>query len=575
MHANSGVYALLLGSGVSRSARIPTGWEIVLDLVRKQAALANQDPEPDPAAWYLEQFGEEPDYSKLLKQFGKTRAERNGLLREYFEPSEDEREHGVKMPTVSHRAIAKLVKLGLIRMIITTNFDRLLELALQDEGITPDVVHSPGGLEGAIPSVHSPCFIFKIHGDYRDARFRNTAKELSAYSTKYKSFLKRVLDDFGLIICGWSGDWDHALRDFILKSPNRRFSTYWLAKGTVTDAAQEIINHRRAEVIQIQDADTLFGDLLEKTEALRDLGRPDPQSISIAVATTKGYLAEPRHRIRLHDLIARETENVAHALAPEQYDVDDESPSEETFQKRLLQLEGISERLLSIMATVAFHGSHEHKALLTSAIERLSDLRQPTGKVVWLGLQLYPALLLTYAGGIAATANREFDLLAALLIDPRKTGDSIDSRKPVLARISCREIFYSNSLQKWLPTENTRTPASDYLFDQIRKLLGDYIPGETQFEEAFDIFEYLSALAYVDVVDPDPEYMSAPVGSFAWRNRWRHEESPLDEFINRGLDAGDSWPLLQAGFFRQSVTRFKEVHDRYNEWLTKVTRSWM
>ena len=37
MHANPGVYALLIGSGVSKSAGIPTGLEIVLDLIRKVA----------------------------------------------------------------------------------------------------------------------------------------------------------------------------------------------------------------------------------------------------------------------------------------------------------------------------------------------------------------------------------------------------------------------------------------------------------------------------------------------------------------------------------------------------------
>jgi hypothetical protein len=33
MFENTGVYAELLGSGVSRSAGIPTGWEITLELV--------------------------------------------------------------------------------------------------------------------------------------------------------------------------------------------------------------------------------------------------------------------------------------------------------------------------------------------------------------------------------------------------------------------------------------------------------------------------------------------------------------------------------------------------------------
>jgi hypothetical protein len=32
---NKGVYALLLGSGLSSAAQIPTGWKITLDLVRR------------------------------------------------------------------------------------------------------------------------------------------------------------------------------------------------------------------------------------------------------------------------------------------------------------------------------------------------------------------------------------------------------------------------------------------------------------------------------------------------------------------------------------------------------------
>ncbi len=39
VHSRPGLYALLIGSGVSRSAGIPTGWEITLDLVKQLAAL--------------------------------------------------------------------------------------------------------------------------------------------------------------------------------------------------------------------------------------------------------------------------------------------------------------------------------------------------------------------------------------------------------------------------------------------------------------------------------------------------------------------------------------------------------
>lgn len=38
MQAGKGMFALLLGSGVSHSAKIPTGWDITMDLVRRVAA---------------------------------------------------------------------------------------------------------------------------------------------------------------------------------------------------------------------------------------------------------------------------------------------------------------------------------------------------------------------------------------------------------------------------------------------------------------------------------------------------------------------------------------------------------
>ena len=57
MHANPGVYAVLVGSGVPRAAQISTGWEITLDLTRKLAQLRKEPCDPDPAQWYQNAFG--------------------------------------------------------------------------------------------------------------------------------------------------------------------------------------------------------------------------------------------------------------------------------------------------------------------------------------------------------------------------------------------------------------------------------------------------------------------------------------------------------------------------------------
>ena len=148
MHANPGVYAVLAGSGVSRAAKIPTGWEITLDLVKRLAAVHRQPCEPGPDEWYRNTFGKDPEYSELLDDLTGTQTERQALLRGYIEPTPDERDEGAKQPTSAHRAIAALAVKDTIRVILTTNFDRLIQTALEEAGVTPMVLSTPDQLQG-------------------------------------------------------------------------------------------------------------------------------------------------------------------------------------------------------------------------------------------------------------------------------------------------------------------------------------------------------------------------------------------------------------------------------------------
>src|ERR1700738_3529616 len=102
VYSGKGVYALLLGSGLSRAAPIPTGWEVTIDLIRKIAVIEGRNCEPDPAAWYFKTYGKEADYSVLLENLALTPAERTNGLRSYFEPNPAEREAGDKSPTLAH-----------------------------------------------------------------------------------------------------------------------------------------------------------------------------------------------------------------------------------------------------------------------------------------------------------------------------------------------------------------------------------------------------------------------------------------------------------------------------------------
>jgi len=180
--------------------------------LKKLAHLKGETCEPDPDTWFRKTFELEPEYSEVLDEIAKSPSERAQLLRGYFEPTEEERSDGKKQPTRAHRAIAELVSKGYIRVILTTNFDRLLEQALIDAGIQPTVISTPDAAFGALPLAHTQCTIVKVNGDYLDARLKNTRDELARYEEPTDRLLDQILDEYGVVICGWSGDWDTALR---------------------------------------------------------------------------------------------------------------------------------------------------------------------------------------------------------------------------------------------------------------------------------------------------------------------------------------------------------------------------
>lgn len=306
VHAGPATFALILGSGISSSAGVLSGWEMTVDLIRRLAALHGEDAGDDPVSWYRQCLNGEPDYSKVLEDLAPSQADRRNLLSSFFEPTPQEKEDDLKVPTRAHRAIANLVADGFVKVIVTTNFDRLLETALTEAGVDPSVVSNPSTAAGALPIAHSRCTIIKVHGDYLSPDLKNTVDELAGYDPLIDHLLDEVFDQYGLIVCGWSGVWDTALRNAILRAPNRRFATYWLHRSQVSTEAEEIIGNRGAIRVAIQDADSALEDLREKIQALMESPDQRPTDTALAVAQLKRYLPDPVHRIRLHELVIGE-----------------------------------------------------------------------------------------------------------------------------------------------------------------------------------------------------------------------------------------------------------------------------
>ena len=272
LHSNRGAYAALVGSRVSVGAGIPTGWQVVLDLISKVARVRGEDAGDDFAGWYQQRFGEEPDYSKLLDTLARSPAEQSALLRRYFEPTAEERARGVKVPGAAHTALAELASTGHVRFFVTTNFDRLIEQALEAAGVTPRVLSTPDSILGSPPLSQSRCTVLKLYGDYLDTRIKNTPAELDVYDEVVDELLDRIIEEHGFIVCGWSAAWDAALRRAFERTKSRRYTTYWADVVPPGEHASRMIDLLHGEFVQVEGADSFFTDIVDKLKTLGDDG---------------------------------------------------------------------------------------------------------------------------------------------------------------------------------------------------------------------------------------------------------------------------------------------------------------
>lgn len=567
VHGNKGVYAVLLGSGISRSAQIPTGWEIVIELIRKLARLRGEDCEPDPAAWYRTAFGQEPDYSQILNDVAATPSERQQLLRSYFEPTSEERAESVKSPTKAHLAIAELVSRGYIRVIVTTNFDRLMEMALERVGVVPTVLSTPDHIKGMLPLVHTQCCIIKVHGDYLDTRIKNTPEELAGYDSEVDILLDQVFDEFGLLVCGWSAEWDEALKAAILRARNRRFSLYWGAHGQPGEQAKQLLQFRGGQVISIQNADQFFTLLEEKVVALESFEQPHPLSAKLAIVALKKYLSEEKYRIQLGDFISAETEKAVAQLNPKNFPLQAPQISTEALTERLKHYEAICENPLALGVTGSFWGKSEHRQLWERMLKRfLQQGGSYSGLKIWGELRLYPASLFFYATGIAAIFTNDYELLHRTF-----SVEFLDNDGAKLKAVQRLPAFclLQRDVGQMLEGMNDRyAPLNDWIHTFLRVTFKDILPDDSEYDQAFDRFELFAALAYLRLSKRPNGHVWAPPGRFGYQHRHR------DEFF-QALEAsfnaeGNQSRYVSIDVFGQTVTACRVHITELREFISKL-----
>ena len=503
----------LWAQGCPGRQRSPTGWEVTLDLIRKLAKLCGETCDPDPAHWYREKFEKEAEYSDLLDAVAKTPSERQQLLRIYWEPNDREREEDDKQPTAAHRAIAALATRGFIRVIITTNFDRLVETALADEGVVATILSSPDQVRGALPLIHTRCCVFKVHGDYLDTRIKNTPAELDQYPPEFDQLLDRIFDEFGLIVCGWSAEWDGALRKAIYRAPSRRFSTYWAARGEPGGEAKRLIDHRRAQMIRIDNAESFFQTVQQHVESIEDFSKPHPLSTEAAVASLKRYIPEARYRIQLSDLVNKVVDGVVEVTSGDAFVVQGgPAPTSESVTARVRSYEAACSTLLAMATVGGFWAEEEHSPVWQRALQRLGSTTSSSGTVLWLELQRYPATLLLYTLGLSAVEADRLQFLNCMLAATLRGEHQKDILAVQILPPFCLFMQGGRVMRILEGMDNRHAPLNDWVHKTLRPYVERVIPDNNRYTMVFDKLEILMALSFDLTVDPLDRYWGATWG---------------------------------------------------------------
>ncbi|MYB29716.1 MAG: hypothetical protein F4Y18_01580 [Cenarchaeum sp. SB0663_bin_5] len=527
-------------------------------MVTSLASLHDGVTPDDPIAWYHARHGAKPDYRSVLTEAAPSLADRRNLLSGYFAPNNA---NGERVPTRAHHAIAGLVADNYFRVIVTTNFDKLMETALSEAGVDPQVIFSAATAASARPLVHSPCTVIKVNGDYLSSDMKNTAEELASFDTEVTELLQQVFRDFGLIACGWSAEWDTALRQTITQTPNHNYSTYWMDRGSVTTEAENLIRQRQAIRVPISDADSAFEQLAGDIAALARLAGDKPLETAVAVERLKTHMSDSTKYIELHDLIVDETDRLitsVRELPVTGVDV------RAIYPERVREYEEASAQLMSLLATGAyFSRNNEHDRLWSKSIDLLANREMPqSGSVPLLDLQQYPTLLGMYAIAIGAAAVGRIDPIAHMLgsVEVNVLGDA---RSISYAVISSDVLDY-NMMRATVPDfDNARVPHSMRLFAALQPVAMDIIRDEHRYKKLFDQIEYLFGVAST----AQPLLGSGAVGVGAFRRLVGPAEPP-DGLIKEYADV-----LLDAGIFRDR-THLRDCTNAYYSEFERAAQRW-
>lgn len=270
-------YILMLGAGASISSGVPAGATLVQELVRNHG---------DGIEGNVDQR-----FDELWRRA--TPDDRKAFLRPYL----------TKAPSSGYTHLAKLLKDGFFDVVVTFNFDTLLEDALSRAGVGANEFRviirgevDPNQLQRLLDSDEPRIKIIKLHGSLRSSDyFLFDSAEMYRYPEPVEGFVNK-LTARDTIVCGYRFDDACVIRAF----SDRGGSVVCVDPGGPSTHLRGLMRLRNSDGSEIRSTfDEFFAELRQHLTADRN---PGPAPSTNPFKFLESHDVSDRPALRMRDL---------------------------------------------------------------------------------------------------------------------------------------------------------------------------------------------------------------------------------------------------------------------------------
>jgi SIR2-like domain/Putative ATP-dependent DNA helicase recG C-terminal len=250
---------VLLGAGASLKSGIPLSGELVEIAARWAYCRSQGRSTEDPTvvrsdwmpwlhahSWYRAESGPADNYSATIEHLLRPREDRKEFFLEVLRP-------GVP-PSVGYERLADLLADGLVRTVLTTNFDEVLPDLCRSRNRPHhvEVIKTPADYTKLSTSPHYPQLIY-THGSVEHYTDKNLLEEVQHLEEGMVRRLVPLLRDHPLIVVGYRGAEPSVMRHLLLEqateADNYRHGIYWCFLGSADPSGLHPLVHEFADAI--------------------------------------------------------------------------------------------------------------------------------------------------------------------------------------------------------------------------------------------------------------------------------------------------------------------------------------